>query len=114
MRRAVQTAGPLAAVALAACGGSPRPHQPAPLDTEITVTDPVDRIEIETASGMIDVRPSVVAGKTHVSAVVSTAGERALIEGDPEASRGLVDALPGIEPWGFFAAVPIAAFRSRS
>jgi hypothetical protein len=49
-----------------------------------------------------------------IGSVVSTAGERALIEGDPEASRGLVDALPGIEPWDFFAAVPIAAFRSRS
>lgn len=42
--------------------------------------------------------------------VVSTAGDRALIEGDAEASSALVGALPGLEPYGFFAAVPISAF----
>jgi hypothetical protein len=43
--------------------------------------------------------------------VLSTAGDRALIECDLEASRPLVDALPEFGPYGVFIAVPMAAFR---
>ncbi|MGA8053066.1 MAG: hypothetical protein WCA12_04270 [Burkholderiales bacterium] len=46
-----------------------------------------------------------------MGAVLSTVGDQTLVEGDPEASGPLIDALPELEPFGFFALVPAKAFR---